>query len=208
LKVRASRAAEEVAAEMSSRLRDAMEAAGVPEETIEEQLRRQRADPTYVIPGFTLTASGEYAPIVVASNAASTTATNGGQIPENAYPPTIGPDGMPLHHHDMMSQGGASGGVVGLTGMYSMYPHPAIDAAPINMEAHYAARAAAGYVHPDDRLAMEKKRLMKEVEEEDIRAIKEEDEDAAAAEEEEEEAAAADAAPPQDQAEGAEELAV
>ena len=211
LKERASRAAEEVAAEMSSRLRDAMEAAGVPEETIEEQLRRQRADPTYVIPGFTLTASGEYAPIVVASNAASTTATNGGQIPENAYPPTIGPDGMPLHHHDMMSQGGGAGGVVGLTGMYSMYPHPAIDAAPINMEAHYAARAAAGYVHPDDRLAMEKKRLMKEVEEEDIRAIKEEDEDAAVAEEEAAAAAAADAnaaAPPQDQADSAEELAV
>jgi len=53
LKERALKAAEECVVKTSSRLREAMEAAGVPEDTIEEQLRQQRAaDPTYVTPGF------------------------------------------------------------------------------------------------------------------------------------------------------------
>lgn len=224
LKERATKAAEEVAQTMSVRLREAMESAGVPEETIEEQLRRQRADPTYVIPGFSMTASGGFAPILVHQ-----------QHPAGVYPPPnagmIGLDGMPLppslvsnhhQHHEMMTGG--------LTGIYSMYPHPAVDAAPMNMEAHLAARVAAGYVHPDDRLAIEKKRIMKEVEEEDIRGINENDDeevmDAAAAavanldsSTAAEEAAAGiavamaqdafdKAAPPQDEDKAAEELAV
>ena len=32
-----------------------------------------------------------------------------------------------------------------------LYPHPAVDMPPINMEHHLAARKFAGYVHPDDR---------------------------------------------------------
>mmetsp|Transcript_40654 Transcript_40654/g.85394 ORF Transcript_40654/g.85394 Transcript_40654/m.85394 type:complete len:427 (-) Transcript_40654:313-1593(-) len=135
LKDRAARAAEEVAVETSTRLREAMEQAGVPEETIEEQLKRQRADPTYVIPGFAMTASGNFAPIA-----------------QPGYPAVmqvIGPDGIPIPTHDPVPTPGQ------MPGIYSMYPHPAVDAAPINMEAHLAARAAAGYVHPDDRAAME-----------------------------------------------------
>lgn len=199
LKERATRAAEEVAAEISARLREAMEAAGVPEETIEEQLRRQRADPTYVIPGFSRTASGGFAPIL-ASTTSSHLHHNHRHNPASstAYPPSLSttnmldPDGMPLPPSSVPNHEMIMPGVVGLTtGIYSMYPHPAVDAAPINMEAHLAARIAAGYVHPDDRLAMEKKRIMKEVEEEDVRGINEpqeeverEDMDAAAAAEE------------------------
>lgn len=139
LKERAAKAAEECAAETSTRLREAMEAAGVPEETIEEQLRRQRADPTYVIPGFAMTASGAFAPIA-----------------QPGYPAVmqvIGPDGVPVPTHDPVPTPGQ------MPGIYSMYPHPAVDAAPINMEAHLAARAAAGYVHPDDRAKMAQSQL-------------------------------------------------
>ena len=42
LKERALKAAEECVVKPSSRLREAMEAAGVPKDTIDEQLRRQR----------------------------------------------------------------------------------------------------------------------------------------------------------------------
>eukprot|EP00578_Thalassiosira_sp_NH16_P007083 CAMPEP_0181121886 /NCGR_PEP_ID=MMETSP1071-20121207/24996_1 /TAXON_ID=35127 /ORGANISM="Thalassiosira sp., Strain NH16" /LENGTH=446 /DNA_ID=CAMNT_0023206773 /DNA_START=363 /DNA_END=1703 /DNA_ORIENTATION=- len=135
LKERASKAAEECAVETSSRLREAMEVAGVPEDTIEEQLRRQRADPTYVIPGFAMTAAGTFAPIA-----------------QPGYPAVmqvIGPDGIPIPTHDPVPTPGQ------MPGIYSMYPHPAVDAAPINMEAHLAARVAAGYVHPDDRAAQD-----------------------------------------------------
>ena len=52
LKEWALKVTEECAVETSSCLPQAMEAAGVPEDTIEEQLRRQRADLTYVMPGF------------------------------------------------------------------------------------------------------------------------------------------------------------
>ena len=38
--------------------------------------------------------------------------------------------------------------------VYSMHPHPAVDAAPLSVEAHLAAQAAAGYVHPDGRARM------------------------------------------------------
>jgi hypothetical protein len=135
LKDHAAKAAEEVAVETSSRMREAMEHAGVPEDTIEEQLRRQRADPTYVIPGFAMTATGSFAPIA-----------------PHGYPgammQVIGPDGIPMATHEPVPTPSQ------MPGIYSVYPHPALDAAPINMEAHLAARVAAGYIHPDDRAAM------------------------------------------------------
>lgn len=135
LRDRAARAAAECAAEASARLRSAMEAAGVPEDSITDQLRRHKADPTYVVPGFAVTASGAYAPVA-----------------RPGYPAVmqvIGPDGVPVATHDPVPTPGQ------MPGIYSMYPHPAVDAAPINMEAHLAARAAAGYVHPDDRARIE-----------------------------------------------------
>mmetsp|Transcript_21730 Transcript_21730/g.39188 ORF Transcript_21730/g.39188 Transcript_21730/m.39188 type:complete len:455 (+) Transcript_21730:399-1763(+) len=168
LKDRAARAAEECAVETSSRLREAMEQAGVPEETIEEQLRRQRADPTYVIPGFAMTASGAFAPIA-----------------QPGYPAVmqvIGPDGIPIPTHDPVPTPGQ------MPGIYSMYPHPAVDAAPMNMEAHLAARMAAGYVHPDDRAAMEAQQQEAEEhlrqQEEAAAGMNMKEEDAAAAAEE------------------------
>lgn len=154
LKDRAARAAEECAAETSTRLRDAMETAGVPEESIEEQLRRQRADPTYVIPGFAMTASGSFAPIA-----------------QPGYPAVmqvIGPDGIPIPTHDPVPTPRE------MPGIYSLYPHPAVDMAPINMEAHLAARAAAGYVHPDDRAAMEQQQHLDGLKEEEAAAAAEE----------------------------------
>ena len=48
----AAKAAEELQEENQRRLREAMAAAGVAPEQIEEQLKRQRTDPTYIIPGF------------------------------------------------------------------------------------------------------------------------------------------------------------
>ena len=42
-----------------------------------------------------------------------------------------------------------------MPGVYSMHPHPAVDAVPLSIEAHLAAQAAAGYVHPDGRARME-----------------------------------------------------
>lgn len=146
LRERAAAAAEVVAVETSAKLREAMESAGVPEETIEEQLKRQKADPTYVIPGFAMTASGSFAPI----------AQNPG-YPGGVHQ-VIGPDGVPVPTHDPVPTPGQ------MPGIYSMYPHPAVDMAPINMEAHLAARAAAGYVHPDDRAALEAQAKAKEEE--------------------------------------------
>lgn len=132
LKERAAKAAEVCATEHSQKLREAMEVAGVPEQTIEEQLTRQRADPTYVIPGFAMSADGKFAPI---SNP--------------AYPPpmmeVIGPDGVPIPTNESAPTPSQ------MPGIYSMYPHPAVDMPPINMEAHYAARKAAGYVPPEER---------------------------------------------------------
>jgi hypothetical protein len=60
----------------------------------------------------------------------------------------IGPDGIPMATHEPVPTPSQ------MPGIYSVYPHPALDAAPINMEAHLAARVAAGYIHPDDRAAM------------------------------------------------------
>lgn len=136
LKERAAKAAVEVAEETSNKIREAMESAGVPEETIEEQLRRQRADPTYIIPGFAMTPDGGFAPITA------------------NYPPMqlIGPDGVPLPAEEQPPMLPAPGQ---FPQVYSQYPHPALLAAPINMEHHLEARKVAGYIHPDDRVKME-----------------------------------------------------
>jgi len=143
LKERATKAAEESAVENSAKLREAMEQAGVPEETIEEQLRRQRADPTYVVPGFAMTSSGSFAPIAQPG------------YPQNVMQ-VIGPDGIPIPTHDPVPTPGQ------MPGIYSLYPHPAVDMAPMDMQAHLAARAAAGYVHPDDRAALLEQQALKE----------------------------------------------
>lgn len=160
LKERAAKAAEECAAETSVRLREAMEQAGVPEETIEEQLKRQKADPTYVIPGFAMTAAGTFAPIAQPG------------YTQNVMQ-VIGPDGVPIPQHDPVPTPGQ------MPGIYSLYPHPAVDMAPIDMQAHLAARAAAGYVHPDDRAAMEAQEAEAAAAQEGLK-----EEDAAAAAEE------------------------
>jgi len=134
MKAHASKVAEEIAIENSARLREAMENAGVPEESIEEQLRRKKADATYVIPGFAMTSAGSFAPIA---------STNSNYSPE-LIRGAMGPSGM-IRDQKPASTSGQ------MPAIYSVYPHPALDMAPINMEAHLAARIAAGYVHPDDR---------------------------------------------------------
>jgi len=62
LKDRAKKAAMNVATETSQRLREAMEEVGVPEDAIEEQIRRQNADSTYVVPGFVQISDGSFIP--------------------------------------------------------------------------------------------------------------------------------------------------
>ncbi|KAL3808166.1 hypothetical protein ACHAXA_010652 [Cyclostephanos tholiformis] len=172
LKDRATKAAEEVAAETSARLREAMEHAGVPEDAIEEQLRRHRADPTYVIPGFAMTATGTFAPIAPPGY-------------PGAMMQVIGPDGIPIPTHEPVPTPSQ------MPGIYSVYPHPVLEAAPMNMEAHIAARAAAGYIHPNDRAMMaahEREEYERKV------ALMEKEEQALVEELGEEEAAAAAAA--------------
>lgn len=134
MKAHASKFAEELSIENSARLREAMENAGVPEESIEEQLRRKKADATYVIPGFAMTSAGSFAPI----------APTNSNYPLESIRGAMGPNGM-LRDQKPASTSGQ------MPAIYSVYPHPAFDMAPINMEAHLAARIAAGYVHPDDR---------------------------------------------------------
>lgn len=133
LKDRAIKAAEEVAKATSAKLREAMEVAGVPDETIEEQLRRHKADPTYIIPGFAQTSAGTFEPI--------------SQLRHPPVMQVIGPDGIPIPSNETLPTPSQ------MPAIYSMYPHPAVDMPPINMEAHIQARIAAGYVHPDERAA-------------------------------------------------------
>ncbi|KAL7461670.1 hypothetical protein ACHAXS_002084 [Conticribra weissflogii] len=130
----AAKAAQQLREENQKLLREAMEAAGVAPEQIEEQLRRKNADPTYIIPGFSMSASGVVTPLTF------------GHVPSGMSVGGIGPDGMPIPASDPMS-------TVHPPVLYTPFPHPAIDAAPIDEAAQAAARAAAGYVHPNDRLA-------------------------------------------------------
>ena len=44
----------------NNKLREAMEAAGLPENDINEHLRKREADPSYVVPGFALLNDGSY----------------------------------------------------------------------------------------------------------------------------------------------------
>jgi len=133
LKDRAARSVVESSERIQERLREAMQEAGVPEEQIEEQLKRQRADPTYVIPGFAMTAQGSFAPI-----------SNPAYGHQSSIMEIMGPDGVPVQHQIILPMPGQ------MPGLYSQYPHPAMDMAPIDPVAVAAARAFAGYVHPND----------------------------------------------------------
>ena len=65
----------------------------------------------------------------------------------------IGPNRIPILAHDPVQTPRQ------MPGIYSIYPHPSVDAAPMNMEthleAHLVARMAAGYVHPNSQAGME-----------------------------------------------------
>ena len=135
LRDRAKKAAMNVATETSQRLREAMEEVGVPEDAIEEQIRRQNADSTYVVPGFVQISDGSFIPY----------AQPGVNPPMMQQ--VIGTDGLAKPAEEKPPPPAASE----MPGIYSMYPHPAVDMPPINMEHHLAARKFAGYVHPDDR---------------------------------------------------------
>ena len=135
LKNLAKTAALNVATETSQRLREAMAEVGVPEDAIEEQIRRQNADSTYVVPGFVQISDGSFIPY----------AQPGGKPP--IMQQVIGKDGLAKPAEEQPPPPAASE----MPGIYSMYPHPAVDMPPINMEHHLAARKFAGYVHPDDR---------------------------------------------------------
>ena len=52
---------QQAAEAINNKLREALEAARLPEKDINEQLRRREADPSYVVPGFTLLNDGSYA---------------------------------------------------------------------------------------------------------------------------------------------------
>jgi hypothetical protein len=133
LKDLAARSVVESSERTQERLREAMQEAGVPDDQIEEQLKRQRADPTYVIPGFAMTAQGSFAPI-----------SNPGYGHQPSIMEMMGPDGVPVQHQVDLPMPGQ------MPGLYSQYPHPAMDMPPIDPAAVAAARAAAGYVHPND----------------------------------------------------------
>ena len=121
--------------ETQAQLREAMAQAGIPEEQIEEQLKRQEVDPTYVIPGFAMTSNGTFQPM-------------GANIPIGGMH-SIGPDGLPV------IEGGVSVSIDPAT-LYSQVippvemqvPHPLFEVGEIDMEAAREARKIAGYRHP------------------------------------------------------------
>eukprot|EP00804_Cyclotella_cryptica_P001753 CCRYP_009091-RA/>CCRYP_009091-RA protein AED:0.14 eAED:0.41 QI:0/0/0/1/0/0/2/181/615 len=131
----AAKAAEVIQEETQKQLHEAMSQAGIPDDQIEEQLKRQRLDPTYVIPGFAMTAAGTFQPI-------------GANIPIGGMT-SIGPDGLPV------MEGGVSVPIDPAT-LYNQVippvilqvPHPMFDIGPIDMEAAREARRIAGYRHP------------------------------------------------------------
>lgn len=131
----AKKAAAAVQEETQAQLREAMTQAGISEDQIEEQLKRQRMDPTYAIPGFAMTPNGTFQPI-------------GANIPIGGMH-SIGPDGLPV------LEGGMSVSIDPAT-LYNQVippvvlqvPHPMLDVGPIDMEAAREARRIAGYRHP------------------------------------------------------------
>jgi len=131
----AVKAAEFVQEETQTQLREAMSQAGIPEDQIEEQLKRQRLDPTYAIPGFAMTTAGTFQPI-------------GANIPIGGMH-SIGPDGLPVLESGMSVP-------IDPATLYNQVippvvlqvPHPMFDVAPIDMDAAREARRIAGYRHP------------------------------------------------------------
>lgn len=131
----AEKAAEVIQEETLAQLHEAMTQAGIPDDQIEEQLKRQRLDPTYTIPGFAMTPNGTFQPI-------------GANIPIGGMH-SIGPDGLPV------MEGGVSVTMDPAT-LYNQVippvilqvPHPMFDVGPIDMEAAREARRIAGYRHP------------------------------------------------------------
>lgn len=131
----AEKAAAVVQEETQAQLREAMTQAGIPEDQMEEQLKRHRMDPTYAIPGFAMTPNGTFQPI-------------GANIPIGGMH-SIGPDGLPV------LEGGVSVSIDPAT-LYNQVippvvlqvPHPMFDVGPIDMEAAREARRIAGYRHP------------------------------------------------------------
>ncbi|KAL3786125.1 hypothetical protein ACHAWO_008017 [Cyclotella atomus] len=131
----AQKAATVIQEETQAQLREAMSQAGIPEDQVEEQLRRKCLDPTYTIPGFAMTPNGTFQPI-------------GANIPIGGMH-SIGPDGLPV------LEGGVSVSIDPAT-LYNQVippvglqvPHPMFDIGPIDMEAAREARRIAGYRHP------------------------------------------------------------
>jgi hypothetical protein len=173
----AAKAAEVIQEETQAQLREAMTQAGIPEDQVEEQLKRKALDPTYVIPGFSLTPNGTYQPL-------------GANLPIGGIM-SIGPDGLPI------LEGGQSVSIDPAT-LYNQVippvtmqvPHPMFDIAPIDMEAAREARRVAGYVHPTlDPPEMQPGAQQEE--EEDEHDVEAEAEEAAEEEAAAEEAAAA-----------------
>lgn len=123
----AEKAAGELREENQKRQREAMMAAGIPPDQVEEQLKRQKMDPTYIIPGFGMTSNGQFQP-----------------LPYGHPPPMtmIGPDGMPMSSADP-----ASMGIVPPL----MMPYDPPAPSPADPAAQAAARIAAGYIHPDQK---------------------------------------------------------
>jgi hypothetical protein len=131
----AQKAATVIQEETQAQLREAMSQAGIPEDQIEEQLKRKSLDPTYTIPGFAMTPNGTFQPI-------------GANIPIGGMH-SIGPDGLPV------LEGGVSVSIDPAT-LYNQVippvvlqvPHPMFDVGPIDMDAAREARRIAGYRHP------------------------------------------------------------
>eukprot|EP00956_Cyclotella_meneghiniana_P033194 scaffold94290_cov72-Cyclotella_meneghiniana.AAC.3 len=131
----AEKAAVVVQEETQAKLREAMVQAGIPEDQIEEQLKRQKLDPTYTIPGFTLTPDGTFQPI-------------GANIPIGGMH-SIGPDGLPvMEGGDSVSMDPAMLYAQLIPPVILQVPHPMFEVAPIDMEAAKEARRVAGYRHP------------------------------------------------------------
>lgn len=131
----AEKAAVVVQEETQAQLREAMVQAGIPEEQIEEQLKRQKLDPTYTIPGFTLTPNGTFQPI-------------GANIPIGGMH-SIGPDGLPvIEGGESVSMDPAMLYAQIIPPVILQVPHPMFEVAPIDMEAAKEARRVAGYRHP------------------------------------------------------------
>ena len=123
-----------VQSETRAQLREAMSQAGIPQEQIEEQLKRQEVDPTYVIPGFAMTSNGTFQPM-------------GANIPIGGMH-SIGPDGLPVVEGVSVSIDPATLYSQVIPPVDMQVPHPLFEVGEIDMEAAREARKIAGYRHP------------------------------------------------------------